>query len=87
MQNFRRSLSFLWPYRVRIAISLMCVVAIAVLWGGGLGLFAPGAKIFFSQEGLHGWTHISAAKDRLDANFFLRMPASGTYIAWGVSPR
>ena len=34
---------------------MACVVAIAVLWGGGLAALLPGMKILISEEGLHGW--------------------------------
>ncbi len=66
MKNFRRSLKYLWPYRGRIAVAAVCVVFIAALWGGGLGLMLPGAKILISDEGLHGWGYKIVAEKRLD---------------------
>ena len=65
MKNFRRSLRYLWPYRSRIALGLVCVLMLAVLWGGGLGMILPGAKILVSPEGLHGWAYLTLATDRL----------------------
>jgi ABC-type multidrug transport system fused ATPase/permease subunit len=65
MENFRRSLKYLWPYRSRIAVAMVCVVLIASLWGGGLGLMFPGAKILLSEEGLHGWVYKVVADRRL----------------------
>ncbi|MGA2266697.1 MAG: ABC transporter ATP-binding protein, partial [Phycisphaerae bacterium] len=61
----RRSLKYLWPYRGRIAIALVCVLFIGSLWGGGLGLMFPGAKILLSDEGLHGWGYKVIADKRL----------------------
>ena len=72
MQNFRRSLKYLWPYRGRIGVAVACVMCIAVLWGGGLGLTLPGAKILLSPEGLHGWAWNSMTSDRLHAGIVQR---------------
>ena len=65
MENFRRSLRYLWPYRWRVGWGVVCVIALAVLWFGGLGMILPGAKILISPEGLHGWAYLSLAQDRL----------------------
>ena len=72
MKNFRRSLRYLWPYRGRLTVAVICVVLIAALWGGGLGLLAPGLKILISPEGLHGWAWNSLATDRLGARLVVR---------------
>ncbi|HAU38333.1 MAG TPA: hypothetical protein DCX07_11555, partial [Phycisphaerales bacterium] len=72
MQNFIRSLKYLWPYRVRIGAALLCCVFIATLWGGGLGLTLPGAKILISEEGLHGWAWNTLARDRLGVGIVQR---------------
>jgi len=73
MQNFRRSLKYLWPYRFRLGVSIVCVILIAVLWGGGLGMMLPGLKVLFSQEGLHGWAWTTLTEDRLEATIVQRM--------------
>ncbi len=65
MENFRRSLKYLWPYRLRIGVAVVCVLVIASLWAGGLGLLFPGAKILISDEGLHGWVYKVVADKRL----------------------
>jgi len=63
LQGFRRSLWYLYPYRKRVGVALLCTVMIAVLWGGALGLVLPGAKILITEEGLHGWTYMSVGGD------------------------
>jgi ATP-binding cassette, subfamily B, bacterial MsbA len=73
MKSFFRSLRYLWPYRGRLAISITCVLLIAVLWGGSLGMILPGAKILISQEGLHGWAWNSVVEDKLGARVVQRM--------------
>ena len=66
MKDFFRSLQYLKRYRVRIGIGMVCVVLIAGIWGGGLGLLLPGAKILVDPEGLHGWVYREFAQDRLN---------------------
>jgi ABC-type multidrug transport system fused ATPase/permease subunit len=65
MEYFFRSLKYLWPYRGRLAVALGCVLIVAALWTGGLGLMLPAAKILISDEGLHGWAYNAVAQDRL----------------------
>ena len=67
MRYFWRSLRYLWPYRARLAVAVVCVLCIAVLWGGGLGLVLPGAKILIAPEGLHGWAYTALTEDHLGA--------------------
>ena len=73
MQNFRRSLKYLWPYRFRLGVSIVCVILIAILWGGGLGMMLPGLKVLISPEGLHGWAWTTLTEGRLDATVVQRM--------------
>lgn len=67
MKYFFKSLKYLAPYRARLAVAIVCVIFIATLWGGGLGLLLPGAKILLSDEGLHGWAWQSVAHDKFGA--------------------
>lgn len=68
MKNFYRSLKYLKPYRARLTVAIVCVILIAGLWGGGLGMMLPGAKILLSDEGLHGWAWNVLNSDRLGAH-------------------
>ena len=67
MKNFLRSLRYLRPYRTRLIVSIVCVLLIAALWGGGLGALLPGLKLLIAPEGLHGWAWNSLNQDRLGA--------------------
>lgn len=80
MENFRRSLKYLWPYRKRLILACLCVVAITVLWGGGLGMLGPSSKILISDEGLHGWAYDSVTKDRLDLNISRQLAPPGVTL-------
>ncbi|MCL2701648.1 MAG: ABC transporter ATP-binding protein/permease [Phycisphaerae bacterium] len=64
---FRRSLWYMYPYRRRIGIALLCTIVIAVLWGGAIGMVMPGAKILLTEEGLHGWAYTSVGGDVIGA--------------------
>jgi len=52
------------PYRRRLTVAVICVILIAVLWGGGLAAILPGTKVLISQEGLHGWAWSAMVRDR-----------------------
>ncbi len=67
MENFRRSLKYLWPYRRRLVLAFLCILIIAALWAGGLGMFGPATRILLNERGLHGWAYSRLANDRLDA--------------------
>ncbi|MFP3937075.1 MAG: ABC transporter transmembrane domain-containing protein [Phycisphaerae bacterium] len=80
MKDFWRSLRYLKPYRGWIAVSLICVVLIGVLWGGGLGMVLPGSKILLSQEGLHGWAYNQLTNDRLGVRVVQLLVQAGTEV-------
>lgn len=73
MPNLRRSMSYLWRYRVRLALAIGCVVVISVLWGGGLGMIGPGARLVMDEQGLHGWAYGKLASDHLGAKLSVIM--------------
>jgi subfamily B ATP-binding cassette protein MsbA len=77
MKNFYRSIRYLWPYRIRLAVSLVCVVLISVLWAGGLGMIGPGSKILITEEGLHGWAYDKIIGDSLGLNGVQRIAPLG----------
>ncbi|HOD82828.1 MAG TPA: ABC transporter ATP-binding protein [Phycisphaerae bacterium] len=74
---------YLWPYRVRLGGALLCVLAISVLWGGGLAAVLPTMKILLSSEGLHGWAYNSVADNRLGATIVQRMAPEGVQSPQG----
>ena len=71
---------YLWPYRRRIAVAIVCVLIVASLWAGGLGMMLPAAKILLAPEGLHGWAWKSMLDDRLGANVVQRLAPPGTTV-------
>ncbi|MDP6546603.1 MAG: ATP-binding cassette domain-containing protein [Phycisphaerae bacterium] len=81
MKNFIRSLRYLKPYRKPLAVSIACVILIAMLWAGGIGMIVPTMKVLISPEGLHGWAWNSIAQDRIDARVELDFPTIETQVA------
>ena len=81
MKDFIRSLGYLKPYRKRLAVSIVCVILIAMLWAGGIGMIVPAMKVLISPEGLHGWAWNSIARDRIDAKVELDFPTIETQVA------
>ncbi len=66
-------------------MAVLCVLAISVLWGGGLGLLGPGSKILISDEGLHGWVYHRVIKDTLKLSVSLVTVSPETQIEPGKS--
>ena len=83
MKNFRRSLRYVWPYRARLALAMLCAVLIAALWGGGLGALLPGMKVLISDEGLHGWAYGTIAGRRLGVRLASQSLPPGATIPFG----
>ena len=71
---------YLWPYRLRLCAGALCVLAISLLWGGGLGLLGPGSKILISDEGLHAWAYDSITGGRLGLTVTQMQLPPGTFI-------
>jgi ABC-type multidrug transport system fused ATPase/permease subunit len=66
-------------------LAVLCVIAISVLWGGGLGLLGPGSKILISDEGLHGWAYQNIISDRFKMSVSLAKVPADTEILPGKS--
>ncbi len=81
MKHFWRSLRYLKPYTGRLTAAVVCVIFVACLWGGGLGMMLPGAKILLAPEGLHGWAWKSLAEDRMKATLVQRFAPEGAKAA------
>ncbi len=87
MENFKRSLKYLWPYRRRLAMAIVCVVLIAVLWGGGLAALVPAMEVLTSKEGLHGWIFNSAVQRQLGVRVVSLPVPPGTTVLDGAVER
>ena len=77
MRYFRRSLSYLRPYRVRLVVACACVPLIAALWGGGIGMVVPISDTLISQHGMHASAWSSMIQSRIDAEVTLKNVREG----------
>lgn len=55
MKNFGRALGLALRYRWTFAASVVCALAIAVLWGGNIGTVYPFVEVAFEGKSLHNW--------------------------------
>jgi ATP-binding cassette subfamily B protein/subfamily B ATP-binding cassette protein MsbA len=76
MKNFLRALSYAWPYRQRLIVSLVCALLAALLWGANFTAIYPLLKLLHSRQTLHHWVEssISSTQDEI-ANFNSQLDA------------
>ncbi|QDU61147.1 Putative multidrug export ATP-binding/permease protein [Planctomycetes bacterium Pan216] len=55
MRNFRRALGFAWPYRWRMAGSLMSGLVVALFWGANISFIYPLLTILLDNKTLTIW--------------------------------
>src|SRR5437660_5161553 len=55
MKNFLRALRCAWPYRVRLAVSVVCAILAAIFWGLNFTAIYPVLKIIGSDQNLQQW--------------------------------
>ena len=72
MHYFWRSLKYLKPYRVRLAIACACVPLIALLWGGGIGMVVPVSDTLMSKHGMHAEAWSAMIQSRIGAEVALK---------------
>ncbi len=53
MQQLHLIGKFLWPYRKRLLISMMCAMVVSALWSANLSATFPAIKVLFGDESLH----------------------------------
>jgi len=55
MRNFLRALRFAWPYRGRLLTSILCALAVAILWGANFTAIYPVLKVLTRDTNLQTW--------------------------------
>ena len=55
MRNFLRTLKYSWPYRYRLAASILCALVVAVLWSLNLSAIYPVLRILSTEKNLQQW--------------------------------
>lgn len=64
MRSFVRTLKYTWPYRWRLAASIVCALLVAALWGVSLGLISPVLTILSTDKNLQQWVGDEIAKSQ-----------------------
>jgi ATP-binding cassette, subfamily B, bacterial MsbA len=70
MKNFVRALRFCWPYRYRLAVSVLCALTAAVFWGLNFTAIYPVLKILGNDQNLQDWVgeRINDVDKRIDGD-------------------
>ncbi len=55
MRNFLRAVRLALRYRCTFLASILCAVAVAVLWGGNIGTLYPFVEVVFEGQSLQEW--------------------------------
>lgn len=55
MNEIRSILTFLWPYRGKIALSVVCAVIISILWSLNLSVTFPMVRVLFQGDTLQAY--------------------------------
>ncbi|MDB5308247.1 MAG: putative multidrug export ATP-binding/permease protein [Gemmataceae bacterium] len=68
MRNFLRTLKHSWPYRYRLAASVVCALFVAALWSLNLSAIYPLLQILSTDKNLQQWVddEIEAARGKLE---------------------
>ncbi len=56
MKDFVRALGYAWPYRIRLAGSLVCALAVALFWGANISAIYPLLTVLLENKTLVSWT-------------------------------
>src|SRR6185437_15407886 len=57
MKNFLRALRHAMPYRRRLALSIVCALCAAVLWGANFSSIYPVLKLLHTNQSPHDWVN------------------------------
>jgi ATP-binding cassette subfamily B protein/subfamily B ATP-binding cassette protein MsbA len=67
MKNFLRALKFVWPYRRRLVMSIICAVLAAGLWGSNFLAIYPVVQVLIADKTPQIWVdeRVTANKDQI----------------------
>lgn len=55
MNNFSRIAVFVWPYRWRVILSVVCAIMISLLWAGNLSSTMPIVRVLFDDQNMQDY--------------------------------
>ena len=62
MRNMIRVLRYSWRYRFRLILSVVCAVAVALLWSANLSAILPVLTVLSENQNVQTWLAIEAEK-------------------------
>ena len=67
--HFWRACRYLLPYRIYIAISIVCAFFVGLTLASGLGALLPLLRVLINGDSLQGWAYRQTAEMRLGVHF------------------
>lgn len=67
--HFWRACRYLWPYRVKVAISVVAAVFVGLALTGGLTSMLPVMQVLINGDTMPGWMYRQTAQARLKVKF------------------
>jgi ABC-type multidrug transport system fused ATPase/permease subunit len=69
IKNLVRVVQYAWPYRWRFVLSVVCGLAVALLWAANLGTVYPVVSVLYSDQNLQQWAQkrITECETKLSA--------------------
>jgi len=68
VETVSRLFPFVWPYRRKAVLSILCAVFISILWAGNLSTVLPMVRVLFEQRNLHEYVDEQIEQTRVDIN-------------------
>src|ERR1700734_2381070 len=69
IRNFWRACRYLWPYRAKIAVSLVAAFFVGFAMTGGLTTMIPIMRVMINGDTMQGWIYRRAVERRLGVVF------------------
>ncbi len=85
METASRLFPFVWPYRRKAILSIICALFISVLWAGNLSTVLPMVRVLFQQKNLH--QYVDEQIDLVEADIEQRKAAIEKMAASDVERR
>jgi ATP-binding cassette, subfamily B, bacterial MsbA len=68
-RHFWRACQYLWPYRAKVAVSIVAAFFVGLALAGGLTTMIPILQVVFNGDTIQSWMYRRTAEHRLNVNF------------------
>src|SRR6516165_411715 len=88
IKNLVRVVQYAWPYRWRFVLSVVCGLAVALLWAANLGTVYPVVSVLYSDQNLQQWAHKRIADCEAKLSAFVEEEAEiSARLTTGLDPQ